>query len=819
MTYIPVVDRGPATGASRRKLGAWTVAEYLTAFGIAIIAPILAFAGLLLHHYSTIEHAQLEQQVLQVVRALKGNIDRDLGAMTGTLEALATSPALTKDDYARFHAHAVAVAELRPNQFIILSDTTGRRLIDTRIPWGQPLSLDPDSGARAKLLESRDVYVSDLKPDGGHFTVSIPIRQADRIAYLLSLSVEPSRLRELVSAPNVPAGWSARIFDGQGRALAGSQASSEMNWSAVPVAQLSLNTTDDERVIQSTDKVGEDELVAIAQTALANWVVAVAVDPDLAQSSFWSWRWFALGGVSLLLLSGLLAVYFGRKLAKPIRETALAASAFGRGETVPQLGLELQEVNEVFHALEVASKQRQQAENELRAAHEQTMLALSATEMGTWERDIAANQIKWSEAMYRIFGRTHEQFSGDPDDVLSFVYPEDRARFREVYEDAIKGPADTFEHEARVVLPSGEVRWLYRRAFVRRKPGGQAVSVLGVAIDITERKEAENANAELAAIVASSSEAILSVSLDGTIATWNAGARQMFGMDPGDAIGTSMKDLLPEDRQADWKRLQDAMRAGGTIRFDTVCEGLSQRPVEVSITASPVHGVSRAIDRYSVTIRDISELKEHDRHLAGVMRELTHRSKNLLAVIQAMARQTALRSDSLVDFEARFSGRLQCLSRSHELLISHDWEGATLSDLVAVQRSSFGPRHSRIRASGPDVFLPPAAILNIGLALHELASNAERHGALSVPTGRVDLTWKTDVSRGSSPKLTIVWREIGRQSAGDLLHKGFGRDILEHVTPTALGGNVVLKSIPDGLMWSLEIPYDRFARTRRQIVA
>ena len=218
-------------------------------------------------------------------------------------------------------------------------------------------------------------------------------------------------------------------------------------------------------------------------------------------------------------------------------------------------------------------------------------------------------------------------------------------------------------------------------------------------------------------------------------------------------------------------------------------------------------------------MRDISERKEHDRHLAGVMRELTHRSKNLLAVIQAMARQTALRSDSLVDFEARFSGRLQCLSRSHELLISHDWEGATLSDLVAVQRSSFGPRHNRIRASGPDVFLPPAAILNIGLALHELASNAERHGALSVPTGRVDLTWKTEVTRGSSPKLTIVWREIGRQSAGDLLHKGFGRDILEHVTPTALGGTVVLKSIPDGLMWSLEIPYDRFARVRRQIVA
>jgi len=819
MTYIPVVDRGPATGARGRKLGAWTVAEYLTAYGIAILTPILAFAGLLLHHYSTIEYAQLEQQVLQVVRALRANVDRDLGAIIGTLDALATSPTLAKDDFARFHAHAVAVAQLRPNQRIILADTTGRRLVDTKVAWGEPPSVDTDNAVRAKLLETRDAYVSDVMPGGGSFTVTIPIRQSDRIVYLLSLSVEPGRLNELVSPPNLPAGWYARVLDSHGRTVAASPKSAEMNWAAVSASQAAAASDDDERVVQSTDQSGEDELVAFAHSALADWSIAVAVDPDLARPSFWSWRLFAVGGASLLLLSGLLALYFGRKLAKPIRDTALAASAFGRGETVPRLGVGVQEVDEVLRALETASAQRRVAEDQLRNAHERMMLALTATEMGMWERDLATNTVVWSDAMYRIFGRTREQFSGYPDEVLSYVHAEDRQRFRKVYEDAIKGPADTFEHEARIERPSGEIRWLYRRAFVRRDPDGNAVSVLGVAIDITERKEAENANAELAAIVASSSEAILSVSLDGIIATWNAGARQMFGLESDKAIGMSLRELVEEDRAADWTHLQEAMQEGRTIRFESLCCGVGQRPIEVSITANPVHGVARPVSRYSVTMRDISERKEHDRHLAGVLRELTHRSKNLLAVIQAMARQTALRSDSLLDFEARFSGRLQCLSRSHELLISHDWEGATLSDLVAVQRSSFGPRHNRIRASGPDVFLPPAAILNIGLALHELASNAERHGALSVPSGRVDLTWKTEVSRGSPPMLTITWREIGRQSAGDLLHKGFGRDILEHVTPTALGGTVVLKSIPDGLLWSLEIPYDRFARVRRQIVA
>ena len=261
------------------------------------------------------------------------------------------------------------------------------------------------------------------------------------------------------------------------------------------------------------------------------------------------------------------------------------------------------------------------------------------------------------------------------------------------------------------------------------------------------------------------------------------------------------------------------MQAGETVRLETVCCGRDRRAIEVSIIASPVKAPSRPVTRYSVTMRDISERKEHDRHLAGVMRELTHRSKNLLAVVQAMARQTALRSDDLTDFEARFSGRLHSLSRSHELLIGNDWEGATLSDLVSVQRVAFGPRQKRIHASGPDVFLSPEAIINIGLAFHELASNAERHGALTSPTGRVDLEWKVEKSRRSSSVLVISWRETGATRAADFQHKGFGRDILEHVAPTALGGSVVMKSSTDSLLWTLEVPYDDHMALRRRNVA
>ncbi len=812
MAYVRAMDRGAARSARERRLGAWTVAEYLIAYGLAVIAPILIFASLLLHHYGTVQTEQLEQNAQQIVRGLSANVDRELGVVVATLESLAASPRLSSNDYAGFRDYATAIAVLRPNQRIVLSDVSGRPLVDTRVPSGEPLPATVGVKLPSRSFVAGHAYISGLH-SGDRVTVTIPIVREANIVWHLSMSMAGARLNELLDPPNLPVGWQARILDRRGQVVA-SSADAAVDWQLVPTR---VGTEDG--VLHVKDAIGQDTLIAFAQSSLAGWTVQGVTRPATAQSSGISWRFFALAGGTLLVVSLLLAFYFGRRLARPIRLTALAASAYDRGEDVQPIGLRLREVDEVLRALKTASTQRQFAEDQLRVAHERMMLALAATDMGMWERDLATNKITWSDPMFRIFGRTREEFSGTPEEVLSYVHPEDRARFREAFHNTINGDAETFEHETRIVRPTGEVRWVYRRAFVRRGSDGKAMSVLGVAIDVTERKAAESVNTELAAIVASSSEAILSVSLEGTIATWNSGAKQMFGWEAEEAVGLSLQSLFANDRLSDWRGIRHAMQAGETVRLETVCCGRDRRAIEVSIIASPVKAPSRPVTRYSITMRDISERKEHDRHLAGVMRELTHRSKNLLAVVQAMARQTALRSDDLTDFEARFSGRLHSLSRSHELLIGNDWEGATLSDLVSVQRVAFGPRQKRIHASGPDVFLSPEAIINIGLAFHELASNAERHGALTSPTGRVDLEWKVEKSRRSSSVLVISWRETGATRAADFQHKGFGRDILEHVAPTALGGSVVMKSSTDSLLWTLEVPYDDHMALRRRNVA
>lgn len=811
MAYIPVTDNG-ALAAYRLRLGPRTIGGYLTAYGLAIVTPILLFSGVLLHGYVSIESEQLEHQLLQTARLLRLDVDRELGGIILSLETLAASPSLETGDYARFHTHAAKLARVSSSQYIVLSNTEGQPLVDTRVQWGEALPSPPeDIDDLVEVIRTKQPHVSDMLPGQSSFTVTVPVlHDADAIS-VLTAALNPAYLTKILETARLPEGWSGGIVDSRGRILAQSRGF-ELD-PAFLAAALRSNGTDHGRV-EYVSQPGPDRLQAIARSNLANWFVTATITPALALPHSLTWHLFAAAGGTLLALSLLLALYFGRRLATPIRMTALAATALGKGEAMPSLALHLREVDEVLSALKVASAQRRLAEDQLRIAHERMTLALSATEMGMWERDLATNHVIWSEAMYRIFGRTPEEFTGDPDQVLSFVHPEDRMRFRQAHLDAVRGPADTFEQEFRIIRPSGSVRWLYRRAFVRRKPDGAADSVLGVAIDITERKEAEDANAQLAAIVASSSEAILSVSPDGIIATWNSGAEQTFTYTAAEAVGMPLRELFAGDRNTGYERIRSAMAAGETLRLESFCRTKDGHVLEVAIVANPVRSSPQAVSCYSITIRDISARKKHDRHLANVMRELTHRSKNLLAIIQAMARQTALRSDGLADFESRFSGRLQSLSRSHELLISNDWEGALLSDLVAVQRSAFGTRHSRIRASGPDVFLRPEAILNIGLALHELASNAERHGALSAASGRVDLSWSVERGSGDMPRLMIVWRERGRQSAVALLHRGFGRDVLEHVAPTALNANVVLKAIPDGLLWTLDVPGDQFARDR-----
>jgi len=200
---------------------------------------------------------------------------------------------------------------------------------------------------------------------------------------------------------------------------------------------------------------------------------------------------------------------------------------------------------------------------------------------------------------------------------------------------------------------------------------------------------------------------------------------------------------------------------------------------------------------------------DHTLHLGIVTAELTHRTKNQLALVQSIANQTARHSLGIPDFLEKFGERLQALSRSTTELTRHQWHSANLHDLFAAQVAWLPPAiaRNRITVVGPRVLLTPTAAHYLGLAIHELTTNALKYGALSNDAGHISVIWSTPSNIQGSPSFKLTWSETGgpRISAPpDKASTGFGSKILERLTATALQGTAHCDYQPDGLIWTLE---------------
>lgn len=211
---------------------------------------------------------------------------------------------------------------------------------------------------------------------------------------------------------------------------------------------------------------------------------------------------------------------------------------------------------------------------------------------------------------------------------------------------------------------------------------------------------------------------------------------------------------------------------------------------------------------------DKTESKEGEAHLRLLLRELTHRSKNLLAVIQAMARQTARHTGSVESFLDQFGARLQGLAASHDLLVSESWYGASVNELVRSHLAVYLDRdEEQVTIEGPAVALKPEAAQNLGLALHELAVNAATFGALSVPDGRLSITWDRCEHDGQQA-LALDWRERFGPLVEPRRKEGFGSMVIERNLARALDATVALDFDPDGVRCYVVIPASQILAAR-----
>jgi PAS domain S-box-containing protein len=217
-------------------------------------------------------------------------------------------------------------------------------------------------------------------------------------------------------------------------------------------------------------------------------------------------------------------------------------------------------------------------------------------------------------------------------------------------------------------------------------------------------------------------------------------------------------------------------------------------------TASCVRKSDGSIDYFVFVVQDISVRKAHQEHVQLLMREVNHRSKNMLSLVQAIARQTAARDHE--DFIERFSERIQALAANQDILVRNEWRGVDVEDLVRGQLAHLADLvGSRIRMEGPKLRLNATAAQAIGLALHELSTNAGKYGALSVDAGRVDVSWWFD-----DDIFAINWIERGGPPVSTPERRGFGITVVDLMAKRTVDGEVHLDFIPSGVVWNLTCP-------------
>jgi two-component sensor histidine kinase len=288
----------------------------------------------------------------------------------------------------------------------------------------------------------------------------------------------------------------------------------------------------------------------------------------------------------------------------------------------------------------------------------------------------------------------------------------------------------------------------------------------------------------------------------------------MFGRSIPDILGRTDEEIFPSDGGGAMIALKREVLASGQPRRVevTIEDAPGARWHDLHI--EPLRNDMDEIVGLTCASVDVTERKEGEAHLRLLLRELTHRSKNLLAVIQAMARQTAHHAGSIDSFLHQFGARLQALAASHDLLVRESWYGASLNELVRSQLSAYIANDGKqITIDGPEVALKPEAAQNLGLALHELAVNAARFGSLSVPSGRVSITWDRNEDSGAQA-LVLDWREELGPKVKSRRKKGFGSIVIERNLARALDAEVTLDFDPDGLHCHIVIPASQILAAR-----
>jgi PAS domain S-box-containing protein len=462
-------------------------------------------------------------------------------------------------------------------------------------------------------------------------------------------------------------------------------------------------------------------------------------------------------------------------------------------------------------AMMIDVSERLKAERRLQRSEQRLAAALEAGGLGVFDSVLRSPTLTWDERSRALWGFKPEE-TVTYAAFMDAIHPEDRAAVETALHLAReqRGP-NTYSATYRVLNRLGHSeRWVRAEGGVIEDPGKPARFV-GTVRDITEQKRTEAALSDQQrlhkAMTDNASLALFIMDDRQQCVFMNPAAEALTGFSLDELRGRPLHDCIHHTRPDGTHYplsecpIDQALPQNDREAGEDVFVHKDGHFYDVRFTASPIRDQSGTPVGTVIEVEDITERKKTERKLMLMMREVEHRSRNMLAVVQAIATQTASRGDPR-EFAKSFGERLRSLAANHDLLVRNDWQSIDLRELVVSQLKPLGGAlFEKIGISGPPIQLAPPASQAIGLALHELGTNAMKYGALS-DLGNVRIAW--EVVGGDT--LCMRWTESGGPLVVPPTRKGFGSLLIAELTELSLQGQVVLNFDPSGLQWVLTAP-------------
>ncbi len=449
--------------------------------------------------------------------------------------------------------------------------------------------------------------------------------------------------------------------------------------------------------------------------------------------------------------------------------------------------------------------ERKLTEESLRQANAQLKMSITATNLGLWTWDVKTGEVYFSTRWKAQLGYEDHEIGNRFEEWESRLHPDDRQNAVQYALDYVKNPSRDYHNEFRLRHKDGSYRWIYVLGGYYPEADGSMRRMMGCHIDFTERKLAEEAlrasEHRFHSMARISPVGLFRTLRDGRCTYVNEQWCVFTGLTSDQAMGDGwVKALHPEDREATLRAWNQREAVPVHVEFRW------RRPdgsdVWVLGQAAPDVDAEGTVLGYVGSITDITERKRAEQRQRLLLSELDHRVKNNLTAVLSLAQQTIGASHTLEEFRAAFIGRVRAMAQSHAVLASAHGKGFEFREAARLILAPFmQDEPSRIQISGDALTLPARAGLPIALSFHELATNAAKHGSLSVATGKVQLTWAR-----VDGHVRFTWSESGGPTVHPPKTGGIGYELIRGLIAFELRGKVDVQYAPTGLICTLQIP-------------